>query len=147
MRNRGLPTVLTMIATYFPFGAGVGSFDPIFRMNEPHALLKLTYFNHAHNDFLEIVLDAGAPGLLVLTAAFGWWGWASMRAWGPDSGRRHILPRLGSAILFLVVVASIFDYPARTPTIMAMMVIAAMWLATTPERTHGSPLPRKGQHL
>lgn len=148
MRSRGLPTVLGMIGTYFPFGTGLGSFDPIFRMHEPYALLKRTYFNHAHNDFLEIVLDAGVPGLLLLATALGWWAWASIRAWAPGSGRRYVLPRLGSAMLFLIIVASIFDYPARTPMVMAVVVIAAIWLANRPEDgSHGSPLPRRGHHL
>lgn len=147
MRNRGLPTVLTMIRTYFPFGAGVGTFDPVFRMHEPYGLLKLTYFNHAHNDFLEAVLDAGLPGLLLVVSALGWWGWASMRAWGPESGSQYAMPRLGSAILLLVIVASIFDYPARTPTMMAIVVIASTWLATKPRRSHGSTLPRRDRLL
>ena len=32
-------------------------------------------------------------------------------------------------VLLLVIVASAFDYPARTPMIMAITVIAAAWLA------------------
>lgn len=134
MRTRGLPTVLSMIATYFPAGAGFGGFDPIFRLHEPFALLKPTYFNHAHNDFLEIVLDAGLPGLLLLFVAIGWYAVASVRAWR-GSGRHSILPKLGSAILLLIFVASSFDYPARTPMMMAMIVIAAFWLC--PNRTAG----------
>ena len=62
MRQRGLPTVLAMISDYLPFGSGLGGFDPIFRISEPFALLKPIFFNHAHNDFLEILLDAGLPG-------------------------------------------------------------------------------------
>jgi O-antigen ligase len=127
MRARGLPTVLSMIAAYFPAGAGFGGFDPIFRLHEPYSLLKPTYFNHAHNDFLEVVLDGGLPALLLLLVAIGHYGIASLRAW-KISGRQHVLPKLGSAILLLIFVASAFDYPARTPMIMAMVVIAALWL-------------------
>ncbi|MBB6192845.1 O-antigen ligase [Sphingobium wenxiniae] len=127
MRTRGLPTVLAMIAAYFPAGSGFGGFDPIFRLHEPFALLKPTYFNHAHNDFLEVVLDGGLPALLLLIVAIGWYAIASVRAWRA-SGRHAVLPKLGSAMLLLVLVASVFDYPARTPMIMAMIVIAASWL-------------------
>ncbi|WP_288936955.1 O-antigen ligase family protein [uncultured Sphingomonas sp.] len=124
MRVRGLPIVLAMIHTYFPFGSGIGSFDPIFRMHEPFALLKPTYFNHAHNDFLEIVLTAGLPGLLLLVAAITWWGWRSLAAWQGES----VLPKLGSSTLLLILLASAVDYPARTPIIMAITTIAAIWL-------------------
>ncbi|RYE96337.1 MAG: hypothetical protein EOO77_41165 [Oxalobacteraceae bacterium] len=135
-----------MIRTYFPFGAGMGSFDPIFRMHEPFALLKPTYFNHAHNDFLEIVLNAGLPGLLLLLIALGWWGWKSMVAWRGDAA--HILPRLGSVMLLLILIASIIDYPARTPIIMAMAMIAAIWLNSQGASARGKgPLPSTGPHL
>ncbi len=129
MRSRGFPTMLAMLSAYFPAGAGLGSFDPIFRIHEPFALLKPTYFNHAHDDWLEVVLDAGVAGGMLLLTAVVWWGRTSLRIWsGPTSDRKHVA-RTGSGILLLVMVASIFDYPARTPMIMAVVVVAAMWLS------------------
>lgn len=144
MRLRGLPTVWAMIRDYFPFGSGLGGFDPVFRMHEPFGLLKPTYFNHAHNDWLEILLDTGLPGALLLLTAVAWWGRASMQAWWIAPQRHHVTPRLGSALLLLVMVASAFDYPARTPMIMAVMTLAAIWLA---DRNGSSALPAASQHL
>jgi O-antigen ligase len=128
MRSRALPTVWAMTLGYFPFGAGLGSFDPVFRIHEPLALLKPTFFNHAHNDLIEVVLDAGLPGLLLLLGALTWWGRASVRAWRSGSTASPMLPRIGSAMLLLVILASVFDYPARTPMMMALIVVAALWL-------------------
>jgi O-antigen ligase len=128
IRSRSLPIVLSMIQDYFPFGNGYGTFDSAFRVHEPFGLLKLTYFNHAHDDFLEVVMNGGVPGLSLLVAALAWWLLASVRAWRSGSAPQHLLPKLGSAILLLVFVASIFDYPARTPIIMSVIAIAAMWL-------------------
>lgn len=125
MRTRGLPTVFSAIVTYFPVGSGLGGFDPIFRLNEPTALLKPTYFNHAHNDFLEIALDAGILGLIMLATGLAWVGWASVQAW--RGGNRF--SKLGSAILLLVVTASLVDYPLRTPLILGIATIAAVWLS------------------
>lgn len=142
MRSRGLPVVLDMIGHYFPFGSGLGGFDPLFRLHEPMALLKPTYFNHAHNDFLEIVLDAGLPGLLLLLAALGWWAQATFRAWREKADRYHVMPRLGSAMLLLIMLASLVDYPARTPMIMAIVVIAAVWLSDHAQPASASALPR-----
>ena len=34
-----------------------------------------------------------------------------------------------SGILFIVPVGSMFDYPARTPMFMALLVVAAAWLS------------------
>jgi len=145
MRGRALPAVLAIARTYFPFGYGFGGFDPVFRIHEPLTLLKPTYFNHAHNDLLEVVLEAGLPGLALLLAALGWWGWATLGAW--RTGTRHVLPRLGSAMLGLVLIASAFDYPARTPLMMATVVVAALWLSDRRAVGTRPALPVVGQHI
>lgn len=147
MRGRALPTVWAMIRDYFPVGAGLGSFDPIFRIHEPFALLKPTYFNHAHNDFLEVVLDAGLPGALLLFAGIVWWAHASVRAWRNPVGTMEMRPRIGSAMLLLIVGASLFDYPARTPMVMVLMVIAAAWLSEGTHRRSRQALPAGDQLL
>jgi len=148
VRTRALPTVMTMIQTYLPTGSGFGGFDPIFRMHEPFDLLKPTYFNHAHDDWLEIVLDGGIPALLLLIAALAWWGWMSFRAWfGGGDPEKASRARLGSAVLLLVFLASAFDYPARTPMIMAVIVVAASWLASARPAAAQAALPADGQHL
>lgn len=128
MRVRALPTVRAMISEYAPFGTGLGSFDPLFRLHEPFGLLKPTYFNRAHNDFLEVVLDSGILGLLLIAAASVWWLVASWRVWRPRSGDRAAPGRLGSGIIALVALASIVDYPARTPLVMGILAIASALL-------------------
>ena len=147
MRTRALPVMLEQTRHYFPVGSGLGTFDPMFRLHEPFHLLKFTYFNHAHNDFLEVVLDAGLVGLLLLVAALGCWGWASMRAWRAGGHIRYALPKLGSAMLLAIIVASVFDYPARTPMMMSVIVLASLWLLSTPEEGGSDALPTSGQHL
>ncbi len=128
MRARGLPTVIETAKTYFPTGAGYGSFDTAFRIHEPFDLLKPTYFNHAHDEYLEIVIDGGLPALLVVVIAIAWWLIASVTVWRRKPSSQIILGRVGSGLLLLIALASAFDYPARTPMIMAVMVLAAAWL-------------------
>ena len=142
MRRRGLPAILAIIRTYFPIGTGLGSFDPIFRMHEPLSLLKPTYFNHAHNDFLEIVLTAGLPGLILMVVAIGWWAWRSIDVWRNDK----VPPKLGSAMLLLILLGSVVDYPARTPVIMAIAAMAAIWLGKY-DATAKAPLPTTERRL
>lgn len=134
MRQRALPTVLAMIRDAFPLGIGLGRFEPLFRMNEPFELLKPTYFNQVHNDYLQVVLETGVPGIVLILAAVIWWGWASIRAWWTMPTPHARLSRIGSGILLLVMVASVFDYPARTPIVMVLVVIAATWLSDTAAR-------------
>lgn len=145
-RRLALPTVLSMIMVYFPWGSGLGAFDPIYRIHEPFSLLDIKYFNHAHNDFLEVALDAGLPGILLLLCATCWWLFKSLNAWRSGSSVYGMLPKLGSAMLLLLFLASVFDYPARTPLIMATMVVAGVWLSGGAGGAHRA-LPSIKQHL
>lgn len=128
MRSRAFPTLISMIMQYFPVGSGLGSFDSVFRMVEPLNVLKPTYFNHAHNDYIELLIEGGLPFAALLAGALAWFFVASWRAWRSNvTGRTHIA-RTGSVVILLVVLASISDYPARTPMIMAMLAVSATWL-------------------
>lgn len=147
MRWRGLPVVLGMIHAYLPLGTGLGAFDPFFRFHEPMTLLKPTYFNHAHNDFLEVALGAGIPGVMLLAVGILWWCRESIRVWQSPPSHQVMLARLGSTMLLLVLLASAFDYPARTPMMMATIMIAATWLAWGRARADRPALPVEGRHL
>ncbi|MFD1789243.1 O-antigen ligase family protein [Sphingomonas floccifaciens] len=142
MRSRGLPTVLAMFGTYFPTGYGFGGFDAMFRLGEPLELLKPSYFNHAHDDWLELAIDAGLPGLVLAGGAVCWWGWSTIQAWRRRANDDITMARLGSATLLLVMLASIVDYPARTPVMMAVVAIAAAWLASAQRSAEASALPQ-----
>lgn len=128
LRRLALPTLWRIIYDHFPVGAGVGSFDPVFRIYEPFGLLHQRYFNLAHNDWLQIIFDAGLPGLALLAFAVAWWLWASIRALRSRPARDRTFALLGSAILGLIMVASFVDYPIHAPIMMAITVVAAVWL-------------------
>lgn len=131
MRGRGLPTVLAITSANFPFGVGMGGFDAAFRTLEPNAILQLFYFNHAHNDWLELVMEAGAFSVVLLVVTVLWWLKASLTVWRRKKSAPHeqIIGRLGAAMILLVMLASAVDYPLRTPLMMAVVAIAACWLA------------------
>lgn len=129
LRSKAFETVLQLARIHFPFGSGFGTFDPAYRIVEPDHLLQNAYFNHAHNDIMEIAVDGGAPALVILAVAMAWLARASFRIWrSRGSDQEQVFGRAGSAILVLVVSASVVDYPARTPMIMSLCVIASLWL-------------------
>lgn len=128
LRGRALPTIMEMVDKFWPIGSGYGTFDPAYRISEPDSLLSIVYLNRAHNDLLEIILDGGIVGAALLLAAFIWIGWKSVRAWKAPVETATLLARAGFGMLLLIILGSIFDYPARTPMVMALAAMVAIWL-------------------
>jgi|TARA_R100000049_G_C1955972_1_gene110870 O-antigen ligase len=130
LRSRIWPTILSMSQHYFPAGTGFGTFDPVFRIGEPDRLLNPQYINLAHNDWLQISLEGGLVGLILLAAGVVWFALRSFRVWFSvqESAGSRSLARAGSIIVALILTASVTDYPARTPMIMAMLALASVWL-------------------
>ena len=124
------PVVLDMFQRYFPAGSGLGAFDPVYRISEPDLLLQSSYINLAHNDWLQILLEGGLLGVTLLAIALAWFIGASTQVWirSTDAGSRRLLGKVGSIVIVLILAASVTDYPARTPMVMALLALAATWL-------------------
>ena len=128
LRIRALPTVWAMTVHYVPFGIGFGAFDPAFRIWEPTQLLQLPYFNHAHNDLIEILLEGGALSAALALGAVVWAIRCYVRAVRSPDTEDRMLAHTSVAVLLLFFLASLVDYPGRTPLIMITVVLAALWL-------------------
>jgi O-antigen ligase len=101
---------------FMPLGSGVGTFQRIYAVYEDHDRLDTTtYVNHAHNDYLEIVLETGVPGLAVLVLFLLWWGRATWRVWRP--GDVDPYARAGAIASAAILVHSLVDFPLRTAAI------------------------------
>jgi len=137
-RVRLLKPLIGMIRTFLPFGSGFGSFDPVYRGFEPFGNLAVTFMNQAHNDYLQFMLEGGVPALALLLAFLGWWGWTSVRLWRKSGSETVALGRLGSILLLLILLASLTDYPVRTPLMMVIAAQASAWmmLPIRPRREH-----------
>jgi O-antigen ligase len=123
-------TIADALSQYFPFGSGSGSFEDIYRIAEPTGLIDRTYLNHAHNDWLEILLTDGAVGALLLIAAITMWAVStlrSLRTHKPGSVR-ELHRRTGASIVLMLAIASLVDYPLRTPSLASLMIISALWM-------------------
>jgi len=130
LRLQFWPVILDMTRSYFPWGTGYGTFDPVFRISEPDALLIRQYVNLAHNDWLQIILEGGFFGLVLLTTAMAWFLLRSFQAWTSSRGSRsdELLAKVGSIVAIIILLSSSIDYPARTPFVMALLTLAAIWL-------------------
>jgi len=142
LRIRAGSTMQTIIWSNWPWGAGLGAFDAAFRADEPIGLLGVQYFNQAHNEYLGIALEAGLPGTLILLIALVWWLSATVTTIRAPFCKSVMLARLGSALLLLIFVASVTDYPTRTPIFMAIAALSGAWLAYGSRQAGRLALPK-----
>lgn len=115
---------------YFPWGSGSGSFVEAFQIIEPTQLLDATYLNRAHNDWVETAVTFGLPGVVALCVAAVAFGIRSYRLWrnADGSARAVAYGRLASVMIAMIAIASVSDYPLRTPTMMGLFAIFTLWL-------------------
>ena len=123
------PPILSLIGEYMPFGSGLGTFVEIYQTREPTELLQPSYINHAHNDWLEALLTGGSFAVVVLLLALLF---AAARAknavWVRKGSLDGVYRRLGASICLVLAIASVYDYPLRTPALAALFAIGFAFL-------------------
>lgn len=120
---------IDLFGRYFPWGSGSGSFVEAYQIAEPTRLLDATYLNRAHNDWAETAVNLGLAGLICLLAAGLSYCIRSYRLWRntDDSKQAIVYGRLASVLIAMIAIASASDYPLRTPTMMGLFAIFALW--------------------
>ena len=103
---------------YLPVGSGIGSFQPIYRTQEPLSSVGRTYMNHAHSDWLELLLEAGVVGVCLAALFLVWWGIRLRAIWRADEPDRFAqAATIATAVIML---HSTVDYPLRTAALSAV---------------------------
>lgn len=138
-----VPELLRIARDFLPFGTGVGSFDAIYRSYETREGLQFAYLNQAHNEYLQILIEFGALGLIALVAGLGWYArrtWQAFRS-PPESRTANRQQRAAAMAMLFVVLHSGGDYPLRTDAFaIYFALLCAMLtppLGTSRQRTYG----------
>ncbi|MBX8846628.1 O-antigen ligase family protein [Sphingomonas melonis] len=132
-RLAALPTLLHIIHDTFPWGTGFGSFVGVYTTYEPDLLLKPTYFNNAHNDLIELAITGGAPALAVFLCFIAWWAKSSWRSiFSTEDVSWATIKRSAFFSTLILLIASLVDYPLRTPLLGAVFTLLCCWLAQPP---------------
>lgn len=115
---------------HLPWGSGPGSFVEAYQVLAPAKFLNPYYVNHAHNDWVETAVAFGIPGIIAMSGALVAFGIRSCGLWRRANGSKRTVAfgRLASVIMVILGVTSVFDYPLRTPVMMGLFAICALWL-------------------
>jgi hypothetical protein len=99
---------------------------------KPQDTMANTFANHAHNDMLELWLETGLAGLVLMAMFASWFGLRAVKLWrkGPSAVSEidSSLAQAATIIIGLIVVHSFVDYPLRTGAMMAIMALACALL-------------------
>jgi hypothetical protein len=104
---------------------------------KPEDVQAESYVNRAHDDFLEVWLEAGVVGIALIATFVTWWGLRSVKLWrrSPPAGAREIdvsLARAATVVVGLLLAHSVIDYPLRTDAMMAILAFACALLVAPP---------------
>jgi len=124
----------TAVGDTFPVGTGLGTFEAVYRQYENPADVTSEYVNHAHNDYLELALELGLPGMILIVLFLAWWLVTAVGIWrSPLSTSFGRAATIASAA---VLAHSAVDYPLRTAAISS---IFAACVALMAQRTRSEP--------
>ncbi len=116
---------------YFPWGSGSGSFVEAYKILEPVDLLSPTYLNHAHSDWFEIAVTFGVPGLLLLAVGLILYLCNIVLIFRRMDGALQpvVYARMSAICIGMIAVASLGDYPLRTPIIASVFTAYILWFS------------------
>jgi O-antigen ligase len=114
-------------------GTGFGTFVPVFQSAESLESVVPLYINHAHNDFLELVLEGGLPAAFLMLAFLVIVVLALRRGSRPGKSAERPLVNLGAtAAILLLLLFSLVDFPLRMPALSG--AFAVLFAALLPTR-------------
>ena len=128
-RQEMLATTAKAMGDFMPWGSGLGSFQDVYHLYEKPAEVTNTYVVHAHNDYAELALELGLPGVLLILAFLAWWAGEARNAWRFADASAY--SRAAAVTSGAMLIHSLVDFPLRTS---ALAAVLAMCLALLVER-------------
>ncbi|MFC5385301.1 O-antigen ligase family protein [Aquamicrobium segne] len=93
------------------WGTGFGTFDLVYPTYEKPQMIYASYVNHAHNDFLELLLEGGVATAMIFAI------YAIMLIVRAARVYNRPLQRLVLLSILVILLHSLVDYPLRTMAI------------------------------
>ena len=117
-RLQALGPIIDLVETVWTTGAGAGTFTLAYQRVEPTQLIGPQYLNHAHNDYLELLIELGLPGMALLMVFAGLLVLTMLSRTREMVGAGQSRAAVAMWVIPLIfAAASITDYPLRTPSL------------------------------
>jgi O-antigen ligase len=136
---------LALAGEFAPIGTGLGTFPRFYSMSEDPTKVDRYYVNHAHNDYLELAVETGVPGLLLILLFLAWWAVAVGRMLQSAAADQFALASaIASAAILL---HSVVDYPLRTAAISSVFAMSLALVLVSRRVAHSDTDLRPARHL
>lgn len=135
---------LQAIGEFFPLGSGAGTFEDVLRRFHPADFPGVT-INHAHNDYLEWLLECGLPAGLLIVAGLILYlqQWSQVWKRGEWSLLRFVQAGAGIALL-LMILHTLVDFNLRIPAnAVFTALLAGIFFHRWPEQMEERPAPSR----
>jgi hypothetical protein len=107
--------------SFWPIGSGTGSFVPVYKMFEDLNSVNDAWVNHAHDDYLELLLDDGGAAVILFIGYLIFLIAALIRPVPPPlRSQRYVVV----STITIVMAHSLMDYPLRTFGVITIFAFA-----------------------
>nr|WP_237440891.1 O-antigen ligase family protein [Erythrobacter ramosus] len=125
-------TTIQAVGDHLPLGSGLGTFTEVYPRYEDPAMIQSAYINHAHNDYLELLLELGIAGMPLFVAFLAWWTRNFVRIWLNEAASPFAVA--GAISSGTILIHSVVDYPLRTAAVSSIFALSLCLMVLPPAR-------------
>jgi O-antigen ligase len=144
-RQQILSTSVDAIRQFGPVGSGLGTFPKVYPLFEDPDTIGRTVVNHAHNDYVELIIEMGMAGAILIALFLLWWAVSVRRMLAaPNASLFAKAGAIGSAAILL---HSVVDYPLRTAAVSSVFAMCLAMILLSRSSARSSKDLREVRHL
>jgi len=144
-RQAILANSIDLFREFAPIGSGLGTFRKLYPLTEDAEAVGRVHVNHAHNDYVELAIETGVPGIILMLMFLVWWaGSVGQMLKSPAADYFAIASAIASAAMLL---HSAVDYPLRTAALSAVFAMCLALIVQSRRTARSDTDLRPARHL